>query len=76
MKNCKVPGPDTLQGYWIKVFASSYERIAIELQLCLEVNESPEWLTTGRTKDQFLIDKMILGNCGKRLTELRMKWKD
>ena len=137
MKNWKAPGPDGLQGYWIKTFTSCHERIAIQLQLCLEMNETPDWLSTGKTvliikekakgndvsnyrpitclplmwklftgilsdelynhlesegllpeeqkgcrrksrgtKDQLLIDKMILRNCKRRLTGLGMAWID
>ena len=137
MKNWKAPGPDGLQGYWIKGFTTCHERIATALQLCLEINETPEWLTSGRTalimkdkekgndvtnyrpitclplmwklftgvlsnelydhlererilpdeqkgcrrksrgtKDQLLIDKMILRNCKRRLTGLGMAWID
>ena len=49
MKNWKAPGPDGLQRYWIKTFTSCHERIATQLQLCLEMNETPDWLTTGKT---------------------------
>ena len=137
MKNWKAPGPDGLQGYWIKRFTSCYERIALQLQLCLEIKEVPDWLSTGKTvliikdkekgndvtnyrpitclpmmwklltgvlsdelydhleseellpeeqkgcrrksrgtKDQLLIDKMILRNCKRRLTGLGMAWID
>ena len=49
VKNWKAPGPDGLQGYWIKTFTSCHERIATQLQLCLEMNETPDWLSTGKT---------------------------
>ena len=49
MPNWKAPGPDGLQGYWLKNFTSYHERIAEQLQQCLAMNEIPKWLTTGRT---------------------------
>ena len=49
VKNWKAPGPDGLQGYQIKTFTSCHERIATQLQLSLEMNETPNWLTTGKT---------------------------
>ena len=41
LKNWKASEPDGLQGYWIKALTSYYERIAVQLQLCLEMNETP-----------------------------------
>ena len=137
MKNWKAPGPDRLQGFWIKRFVSCHERVTEQLQGCLEMNDTPDWLTRGRTtliikdkakrndvanfrpitcvplmwklftgilgdemyehferenllpeeqkgcrrksrgtKDQLLIDKMILKNCKRRQTGLGMAWID
>ena len=49
MKNWKAAGPDGLQRYWIMTFTSCHERIATPLQLCLEINETLDLLTTGKT---------------------------
>ena len=137
VKNWKAPGPDGLQGYWIKSFTACHERIAIQLQECLDLGELPNWLTKGKTvlimkekekgadvtnyrpitclplmwkvltgiigdamyeyldnekllpeeqkgcrkksrgtKDQLLIDKMILRNCKRRCTGMGMAWID
>ena len=35
VKNWKTPGPDGLQGYWMKAFTACNERIAVQLQLGL-----------------------------------------
>ena len=136
-KNWRAPGPDGLQGYWIKAFTASHQRITSQLQSCLDIGEVPKWLTTGKTvlimkdkdkgpevsnyrpitclplmwktltgiisdaiydfldgekllpeeqkgckrkargtKDQLMIDKMILKNCRRRLTGLGMAWID
>ena len=137
VKNWKAPGPDGLQGYWIKSFTACHERIAMQLQECLDLGELPNWLTKGKTvlimkekekgadvtnyrpitclplmwkvltgiigdamyeyldnekllpeeqkgcrkksrgtKDQLLIDKMILRNCKRRCTGMGMAWID
>ena len=54
--NWKAPGPDSVQGYWLKNFRSLHERIAQQLQGCVTQENVPEWMTTGKTaliqKDQ------------------------
>ena len=47
--NWKVPGPDGVHGYWIKMLVSMQERIAFHLQSCITRGEVPDWMTTGRT---------------------------
>ena len=137
MPNWKSPGPDALQGYWLKNFSSLKERIARQLNECLQQNSVSDWMTKGRTvlvmkdkdqgaivinfrpitclpvmwklltgvladkmyehlenehllpeeqkgcrknyrgtKDQLLIDKMIIKNCKRRKTGLAMAWVD
>ena len=49
MANWKAPGPDGIQGYWIKTFRSLHERLATQLMTCLEKGEVPIWMTHGRT---------------------------
>ena len=49
MMNWKTVRPNVLQGYWIKAFTSYNERIFVQLEFCLEINEILEWLATGRT---------------------------
>lgn len=134
--NWKAPGLDGLQGYWLKNI-SCRERLAIQLQDCIDNNDIPAWFTKGRTvliikdkekgsiasnfrpitclpqmwklltgimsndlyqhlensnllpdeqkgcrrnsrgtKDQLLIDKMIVKNCKRRKTGLGMAWID
>ena len=137
MANWKAPGPDGVQGYWIKTFRSLHERLATQMMTCLEKGEVPVWMTRGRTvlimkdpqrgsevsnyrpitclpllwklftgllsdeiyrylelrqllpieqkgcrrnsrgtKDQMLIDKMVMKNCKRRKTSLSMIWLD
>jgi len=57
MANWKSPGPDQVQGYWLKHLTSLHERLAQQFQSILDDPSCmPSWLTTGRTvliqKDQ------------------------
>ena len=47
--NWKSPGPDGVQGFWIKNLKSLHKRTAQFLQECLDKGETPKWMTTGRT---------------------------
>ena len=49
MKNWEAPSPDGLQGFWIKRFVSCHERVTEQLQGSLKMNDTPDWLTRGRT---------------------------
>ena len=129
--NWKSPGPDGVQGYWIKNLSAMHGRISNQLNECLQEESVPIWMVTGKTllcvkeiekgnivsnfrpitclpllwklltavladelyrhldeknllpweqkgcrkgsrgtKDQLLIDKMIVKNCKRRLTSL------
>ena len=136
--NWKAPGPDGVQGYWIKKRTSLHDRIAEQMNEMVNSRVPiPAWMTTGRTvlcqkdpqkgnvvdnyrpisclplmwklmtgviadsvykmleesdilpteqkgcrkksrgtKDQLLIDKMILTDCKKRQKNLAMAWVD
>ena len=137
MPNWKSPGHDGVQGYWIKNLSNLHGNIALQLDRCLQENNVPSWMVTGKTilcvkelekgnavanfrpitclpllwrlltgilaeemyehfeqanilpweqkgcrkgsrgtKDQLLIDKMIVKNCKKRLTSLAVAWID
>ena len=137
MPNWKGPGPDGVQGYWLKNFIYLHERITFQLDECLQQGYAPDWMNTGRTflclkdpeqgslvsnfrqitclplirklltgvlaeeiyrhldenqllsveqkggrkgsrgtKDQLLIDKMVIKNCKRRLTGLGAAWVD
>ena len=49
MPNWKSPGPDLVQGFWLKNFSSLHERVRLELKECLDSGFVPSWLTRGRT---------------------------
>ena len=47
--NWKAPGPDGLQGFWIKKLTVLHARIATQLQEVLETGSIPGWMTLGKT---------------------------
>ena len=48
--NWKCPGPDGVQGYWLKNLTELHKRIADQLnELLNDKNEIPNWMNTGRT---------------------------
>ena len=49
MPNWKSPGPDCLQGYWIKNLSNLHNSIALQLDRCLQENSLPKWMVTGKT---------------------------
>ena len=50
LPNWKAPGPDGVQGYWLKKLSSLHERIAGQVNDMINGNvEVPDWLTKGRT---------------------------
>ena len=47
--NWKDPGPDGVQGFWLKdFFTSLYKNLVQHLNACLE-GKTPQWMTKGRT---------------------------
>ena len=49
MANWKSPGPDLVQGFWLKNFSSLHRRVRSQLKECLDSSFVPSWLTRGRT---------------------------
>ena len=49
MPNWKAPGPDFVQGFWLKGFKSIQERLKRNWQKCLENGNVLLWMTKGRT---------------------------
>ena len=49
MPNWKSPGPDLVQGFWLKTFISLHERVKLQLKESLDSGFVPSWLTRGRT---------------------------
>ena len=49
MPNWKSPGPDLVQGFWLKNFSSLHKRVRLQLKECLDSGFVPSWLTRGKT---------------------------
>ena len=49
MPNWKSPGPDLVQGFWLKNFSSLHEMVRLQLKQCLDSGFVPSWLIRGRT---------------------------
>ena len=49
MPNWKSTGPDGVQGYWIKNLRNLHGNIALQLHRCLQENNVPSWMVTGKT---------------------------
>ena len=49
MPNWNVPGPDNVQGYWLKNLTPLHDKLVMYLQDCLGSGVIPDWLTKGRT---------------------------
>ena len=68
MPNWKSPGPDLVQGFWLKNFSSLHERVRFKLKERLDSGFLPSWFTRGRTsllqKDKNKGNEAI--NCGPR----------
>ena len=47
--NRKSPGPDLVQGFWLKSFSSLHERVRFQPKECLDSGFVTSWLTRGRT---------------------------
>ena len=49
MPNWKSPGPDLVQGFWLKNYSSLHEKVRLQLIECLDSGFVPSWLSRGRT---------------------------
>ena len=47
--NWKSPGPDLVQGFWLKNISSLHERLRLQLKECLDSGSVSRWLTRERT---------------------------
>ena len=68
MPNWKSPGPDGVQGYWIKNLSNFHNSIALQLDRCLQENNLPKWMVTGKI---FLrIKEIQKGNLASNFTPI------
>ena len=76
MPNWKSPGPNLVQGFWIKNFSSVLERVRLQLKECLDSGFVPGWLTRRRTsllqKDK---TKRNVATNYRPITCLPLMWK-
>ena len=49
MLNWKSPGPDLVQGFWLKNFISLHDRVRLQLKECFDSRCLPSCLTRGKT---------------------------
>ena len=76
ISNRKAPGHDGIHGFWFKKFTSIHDRLALEMNRCLQDAQVPEWMTKGNTtliqKDP---SKGTTPNNYRLMTCLPMMWK-
>ena len=76
MPNWKSPGPDLVQGFWVKSFSSLHERVRLQLKECLDSGFLPSWLT--RESTSLLQKDKSKGNVASNyqpITFLPLMWK-
>ena len=76
MPNWKAPGPDGVQGFWLKNLPGLHGQLVVFLNICLEKGNVPLWMTKGRTvliqKDP---NKGIIPSNYRPITCLPLMWK-
>ena len=49
MPNWKPPGPENVQGYWLKHLTPLHDKLVVHLQDCLDSGVVPDWLIRRQT---------------------------
>ena len=76
VSNWKTPGHDGIHGFWFKRFASIHDRLALEMNKCLQTTHVPEWMNKRRTTlIQKHPNKGTAPNNYRPITCLLMMWK-
>ena len=76
LPNWKAPGPDGLQGFWLKNIKSIRQALTAVLNECLNKNQIPDWVTKGVTT--LIIKDKTKGNVitnFRPITCLPLMWK-
>ena len=74
--NWKAPGPDGVQGYWLKKFTTIKQRIAEQLDCCPQQRCVPNYMTSGRI--ELIAKDKISGSVATNfipITCLPLMWK-
>ena len=74
MPNWKAPGPDNVQGYWLKHLTQLHDKLIVYLQDCLDSGLVPDWLTKGRIVQKDKATGNIASNY-RPITCLPLVWK-
>ena len=76
MPNWRSPGPDLVQGFWLKKFSSFHESVRLQLKEYLDSGFVPSWFTRGKTsllqKDK---NKGSIASNYRPITCLPLMWK-
>ena len=76
MPHWKSPGPDFVQGFWLKNVTSLLRRMTEQLSKCLKEGDAPNWVIEGRTvlimKDK---NKGTIASNYRPITCLPLIWK-
>ena len=76
MPNWKSPGPDLVQGFWLKNFSNLHERVRLPLKECLDSGFMSSWLTRRRTSLlQKGTSKVNVASNYRAITCLPLMWK-
>ena len=74
--NFKTPSHDRIHGLWFKKFTSIHDRLALEMNRCLQGAQVPDWMTKGKTTlNQKDPRKGTAPNIYRSETCLPMMWK-
>ena len=76
ISNWKTSGHDGIHRFWFKTFTSVHDRLALEMNICLQGTHVPEWMIKGKTtliqKDPL---KRTAPNNYRHITCLPAMWK-
>ena len=67
ISNWKTPGYDGIHGFWFKISTFIHDRLALEMNKCLQTAHVPEWMTKGKTT---LIQKAQTKEAPQTITDL------
>ena len=49
ISNWKTPGHDGIHGFWFKKFPFIHDRLALEINKCIQGEQVQHWMTQGKT---------------------------